>query len=319
MSTLAAQCASESDSVDHLDPNELRDLMRVVTVTTQRLEHTHTALHAQVSRLQQELAEANAALRRSQALAALGEMAAGIAHEVRNPLGSIQLYVQMLAEDVADRPEQAELCGKIARAVTGLDAIVRDVLSFARDTVVRAENVSIPELFDRSVAACESLLRDGNVQVHRTGAAGHIVADSVLIAQALGNVVRNAIEAMIESPNATRELRLASSIRRVRCPGGETARRVVISVQDTGPGIADDVLDRVFNPFFTTRATGTGLGLAIVHRIVDAHGGHVHIHNGTAGGACVELCLPERPPDAYAVSNRESKIQISKSRNGVSS
>ena len=70
---------------------------------------------------------------------------------------------------------------------------------------------------------------------------------------------------------------------------------VVLQVADTGPGISDDVLDRMFNPFFTTRQTGTGLGLAIVHRIVDAHGGHVSVANRAGGGSVVELCLPPRP------------------------
>ena len=91
----------------HLGLDDLKHLMRAVSETTERLEGTHLALQQEVARLQGELAEANAQLRRSRALAALGEMAAGIAHEVRNPLASIGLYVQMLGEDLADRPPQA--------------------------------------------------------------------------------------------------------------------------------------------------------------------------------------------------------------------
>ena len=102
--------AIDLPSEPSLGVEELKELMRSVTETTQRLQQTHIALREQVSRLQGELAEANAQLRRSRSLAALGEMAAGIAHEVRNPLGSIQLYIQVLKEDLADRPEQAQLC-----------------------------------------------------------------------------------------------------------------------------------------------------------------------------------------------------------------
>ena len=259
---------------DNLGVNDLRDLMRAVAQTTERLQSTHTALHEQVARLQQELAEAKAALSRSQSLAALGEMAAGIAHEVRNPLASIQLYAQMLGEDLSDRPEQVELCGKITRAVVGLDAIVRDVLSFARNTTVHPETITAGELFDRALAACESLIRGIAAEEHQP-----LHVDGLLMTQALGNVARNAIEAMVETHCPLRRLTLASLQRRVRGPGGKTAPCVVLSVSDTGPGIPADVLDRVFNPFFTTRQTGTGLGLAIVHRIVDAHGGHINIHS----------------------------------------
>jgi signal transduction histidine kinase len=319
MTSLAIQSASDLATTNHLGVDDLRELMRAVTVTTQRLQHTHIALHSQVARLQAELAEANAALRRSQALAALGEMAAGIAHEVRNPLASIQLYVQMLGDDLADRPVQAELCSKISRAVLGLDAIVRDVLSFARDTTIRPETVSVADLFSRALESCETLVRSSGVIVIGDVASDRIVADPVLVVQALANVIRNAVEAIAECGSSLRELKLSASIRRVRCPGGETLPRVVMSVQDTGPGIRPDVLDRVFNPFFTTRATGTGLGLAIVHRIVDAHGGHINIHNVETGGTRVEVCLPLQPIQDAQPSSFNPSSKIEKSEIGVTS
>jgi signal transduction histidine kinase len=295
---------------DALDADDLRDLMRAVTATTQKLQQTHTALQTQVSSLQRELAEANAALRRSEALAALGGMAAGIAHEVRNPLGSIQLYVQMLADDVADQPAQAELCTKIARAVTSIDAIVRDVLAFARDTTVRPEHIEIAQLIDRAVVACESLIRTGAVRVEQPtrGQSHTVYVDAVLMGQALGNVIRNAVEAMVESDCTQRGVSISVSRRKVRCPGGASTMHTILSVRDTGPGIPAEVRDRIFNPFFTTRATGTGLGLAIVHRIVDAHGGHVLIHDVETGGTCVDLCLPESSiHSSSALLNSESE------------
>ena len=285
------------------DPEDLRDLVRAVNETTQRLQATHSALHDQVARLQVELAAANAALRRSQQLAALGEMAAGIAHEVRNPLGSIQLYAQMLAEDLAGRSDQVELCAKIQRAVMGLDAVVRDVLSFARETTVRPEPSTADDLLDRALASCESLLAGIDVSRERNSPSLAVCADAGLIVQALGNVIRNAVEAMVEGGTRTPRLTLQAGRRRVRCSSGRQEPRIVFSIADTGPGIGPDVVERVFNPFFTTRKTGTGLGLAIVHRIVDAHGGHVHI-KAPAGdsthptGTIVEMHLPIKPPAA---------------------
>lgn len=291
--------------------------MHAVTQTTERLQSTHAALQQQVVRLQGELAEANAALRRSQSLAALGEMAAGIAHEVRNPLASIQLYAEMLGEDLAHRPDQAAVCHKITRAVIGLDAIVRDVLTFARETRINPDMISIEELFDRSLGACEALIRSGGVEIIReTDAARELIisADAVLMTQVLGNLIRNGIEAMTEAESSLRRMTLAASHRRVRCPGGKILPRTVINVIDTGPGIPREVLDRIFNPFFTTRPTGTGLGLAIVHRIVDAHGGHINIHSEPGKGTQFEVCLPaesaEQTHAAAALSFEDLKSRI---------
>jgi signal transduction histidine kinase len=238
-------------------------------------------------------------------------MAAGIAHEVRNPLGSIQLYAQMLAEDVAGQPDQVELCAKIQRAVMGLDAVVRDVLSFARETTIRPEPTTADDLLDRALASCASLLVGIEVDRERSVLALDVCADAGLIVQALGNVIRNAVEAMIEGNPAVKRLTVRADRRRVRCSDGGQEPRIVFSIADTGPGISPDVVERVFNPFFTTRKTGTGLGLAIVHRIVDAHGGHVNIKSdasggtGGAGGAVgtgtiVEINLPLKPPAALA-------------------
>jgi signal transduction histidine kinase len=267
------------------------------------LQATHIRLQDEVARLQRELAEANAALRRSQALAALGEMAAGIAHEVRNPLGSIQLYVQMLAEDLNDRPAQAALCAKISRSVTGLDAIVRDVLSFSRDMTIRPQLVRAADLIERALDACAALLRD-RVAVHRTDdLETEFAADVNLMTQALANIMRNAVEAMLESRSTHRELHIAAGIRSIRRSNAGAQPGVFLSVRDTGPGIPTHVIDRIFNPFFTTRATGTGLGLAIVHRIVDAHGGQIHIENHKQGGAVVEICVPAQQQPFETQSN----------------
>lgn len=290
-------CPDRAQQDQGLAADDLRDLMRTVTDAAERLQTTHVALQREVSRLQRELAEANAALRRSQALAALGEMAAGIAHEVRNPLASIQLYANLLAEDLADRPAQQELCSKISCAVTGLDAIVRDVLAFARETTIHPRPTTAGELLDAAIANCQGLLA-GRVKVVRSDDACALVlqVDVGLIAQAVSNVIRNAVEAMTEANTAVPRLELSATLKQVRCSGGRQEARVALTVTDNGPGIAPEILARAFNPFFTTRQTGTGLGLAIVHRILDAHGGHINITNVPTGGACVELFLPIQTP-----------------------
>ena len=124
-----------------IDANDFADLMQSFNDVTSRLEATHASLRDEVASLKVELDETHRRLRRSRQLAALGEMAAGIAHEIRNPLGAIALNLEVLTEDLADRPGELELCGRVSRAVSRLDLIVGDVLSFARDTRVRPDAV----------------------------------------------------------------------------------------------------------------------------------------------------------------------------------
>jgi signal transduction histidine kinase len=123
--------------VDGPAPGELAELLGAFNDVTGRLQRTHERLQREVAGLKRELREANEQLSRSRRLAALGEMAAGIAHEVRNPLSSIRLYARMLEQDLADRPDQRSIAGRIGAAVHGLDAVVGDVLNFARELRVR--------------------------------------------------------------------------------------------------------------------------------------------------------------------------------------
>ncbi|MBX3357212.1 MAG: hypothetical protein KF745_02170 [Phycisphaeraceae bacterium] len=267
-----------------------------------RLQSVHESLRAEVVRLKEELREANLQIERSARLAALGEMAAGIAHEVRNPLGSIRLYARILEEELASRPSERDIARKIQTSVVGLDAVVTDVLAFSREMRLRPEPASASELFEHALADCAALL-DGeprdSITVKRDAAPGLLVdCDATLVHRALVNVIRNAIEAMRQLPDRKHALALDAAVRRVRGPKGSLSEMTALIVSDTGPGIPPEVASRMFNPFFTTRATGTGLGLAIVHRIVDAHGGRVSVKNrgagkgGLPGGAVVELLFP---------------------------
>ncbi|MFO0828886.1 MAG: ATP-binding protein [Phycisphaerales bacterium] len=274
---------------------ELAELLRAFTDVTERLQTTHSALEGQVSQLKSELAEANEQLRRSRELAALGEMAAGIAHEIRNPLGSIALDVEILREDCAGRADQRVLCDRVLRSVERLDQIVGDVLRFARDLRLNSSETEPAEIVDAALDACEAILRRGGVIVERVVCDGEVSLDRHLFAQALTNLVRNAAEAML-SAQGERTLRIEARRVRRALGDGRRAEHLVIRVEDTGPGVPDDMIERIFHPFFTTRAEGTGLGLAIVHRIVDAHGGSITVRN-TGGGARFEIAIPVRPED----------------------
>lgn len=291
--------------------DDLGEIVLAYNQVTKNLQISHESLREEVLRLQRELASTDAQLQRSKRLAALGEMAAGIAHEIRNPLAAIQLYANMLVEDLGivmktipkkhPNTKNSELrtekvwinlpqieeslsnAHKIADAVHGLNAIVNDVLSFAREIIPEPRRVLVEQLFDRAIDShCPAIDKAlVNVTVEIVPADLTVQVDPELVHQALLNTIRNAVEAMSTMPGADRSLILKAR---------ESDGYVVFSVHDTGSGIRSEDIDRIFNPFFTTRNTGTGLGLAIVHRIVDAHGGAISVHNDC--GAVFELRWP---------------------------
>ena len=266
-------------AVEHTaSADDLPRLVETYNAATERLRRTHELLTEEVRRLRDQLATANAALVRSQRLAALGEMAAGIAHEIRNPLASIRLYARMLEDDLSDRPAERQVARKIADAVRGLDAVVGDVLNFSRELRPQLAQTAIRETVDGAIGALSPTIDAAGVRVIcRVSSRLRWPHDPQMLGQALVNLIRNAVDAM---PGGGK---LAIWAERDRSG-------LTIIVRDTGTGIAAEAIDRIFNPFYTTRSSGTGLGLAIVHRIVDAHGGSVSAHND--GGAVFTLTFP---------------------------
>jgi two-component system sensor histidine kinase HydH len=294
MGTLTADIPAGGVARGGAAPADLAELIGAFNEVTARLTESHETLQAEVARLQGELREANEQVERSRRLAALGEMAAGIAHEVRNPLGSIALYARMLRSDLPEASEERELATRIGRSVRDLDAIVGDVLAFAREIRPRMAVADVEALLLRSVEACCGLAAELGVRVEsRSPESGvaEFACDSAMVQQALVNVVRNGVQAAAEGG---RSVVVSGHVRRGRgARGGRGGGEIALRVADTGPGVPPEAIERMFNPFFTTRATGSGLGLAIVHRIVDAHGGRVVVHGGGGcGGAVVELRFP---------------------------
>ena len=312
--TAAGAVATERPS-QVMSESELAEVIGAFNDVTAKLHGAHESLRQEVGRLKDELRLANEQLGRSRRLAALGEMAAGIAHEVRNPLGSIGLYARMLEQDLTDRPGERRVAEKIGAAVRGLDAVVEDVLAFAREARISPEAADAWEVLDRAIDEC--LGQDGlgevspkTVHVERLGmglsgtSCAVLLCDPGLAQRAIVNVIRNAVQAMREDRACTHpRLRVEVCDRATLEPDGTSGRYMAIIVGDNGPGIPPEVIGRMFNPFFTTRATGTGLGLAIVHRIMDAHGGRVEVRNARDGspddhdrparGAVVELMFPD--------------------------
>lgn len=287
---------------------DLAQIIEAYNGVTEKMQASHERLQGEVVRLRRELTSANAQLQRSKRLSALGEMAAGIAHEIRNPLAAIQLYVGMVVDDLACEPPQTEMAldnaRKIAAAVQGMSSIVNDVLSFAGGNEPSRGACLASDLIDRAISAHQPAIDAVKVHVVRQDLMRSPVEldiDAGLMQQALLNLIRNAVDAMAS----------VDGVRRLVLDVEPDELGFVLVVADSGPGIAADKVDRIFNPFFTTRSTGTGLGLAIVHRIVDAHGGSVSVSNGAGdgvsasrGGAVFRLFLPM--PEAHPQATHDT-------------
>lgn len=296
-----------------LSPSELAELVADFNLATDRLQATHEALREEVVRLRSELSVAKRQLRRARQLAQLGEVAAGIAHEVRNPLGSMKLYAGALIEDLSGLPEQRAVARRIDAAIDSVDAIVCDVLTLARDREAVCSAHDVGGVVERACRGCAEVLTRTGTRVELDSEAGEqlVWCDRPMLEQALANLVRNAAEIMDEGGTAPgdRAVRVSLSRRTVRDAEGVAQPMLVLRVRDSGPGISGDAVERAFNPFYTTRDAGTGLGLAIVHRIVDAHGGRVDIWNNRdreagAPGASVELALPEHTESSMVEQER---------------
>lgn len=300
-----------SQSGTPLTAEDLAEVMTMCTRVTEHLHSAHQVLQAEVRRLNQELRETNEQLRRAHHLAALGQMAAGIAHEVRNPLGSIRLYASMLNEDLSDRPESQALARQISTAVRDLDHVVGDVLDFSRELKLDPRPIPAGDLVAHAADACGVLFHETGINLNIDESNDPmLLCDPGSMGQALTNIIRNAAQA-IESTQSRGVVNVIVEEVFRSLPGEDAQSWSCITVSDDGPGISDEVRDRIFNPFFTTRAAGTGLGLAIVHRIVDAHGGSIEIDANVPRGTVVRLLLPphtDTPPAPESVSLLESAL-----------
>jgi signal transduction histidine kinase len=261
---------------------ELGRIIMAYSEVTDRLQQSHDQLLQQIATLRDELSEKNRLLERKNRLAALGEMAAGLAHEIRNPLGGIQLYASVLAKDLHDQPQALQLVEKIRGGVKRLESLVGQVLQFSREMRPTLGDMDLAECVQQTVELAQASALARNVELTVNGPASLCVhADAVLIGQAILNLVLNACEAVEEEG----EVCVTFSAP----PADSEAKQFHLCVRDNGAGIPASVLDRIFNPFFTTKDTGTGLGLAIVHRVVEAHDGTIIAANNETRGARFEI------------------------------
>jgi len=224
-------------------------------------------------------------------MAALGRLAASVAHEVRNPLGAVDIQLQLLAEEARtlDGPIATSLLERVDRAraeMRRLDGIVNNFLRFSRPPAVRLEATDLVLLVQRMVELVEPEARSRRIDFHfpEPPHLPHVLADENVLSQALLNVVINAFQAVGRDNDDSRVDLL--------CRWDAARERVLIEVRDNGCGIPADDLERVLEYYYTTKDTGTGLGLSITQGILQQHGGSLHLTSRVGLGTSVILALP---------------------------
>ncbi len=270
-------------TTSNIESPDLASIIQTYNDVTERLHRSHDALAQEVCRLREKLHEQDKELQRRERLAALGQMAAGVAHEIRNPLGGIGLYASLLERDLSDRPKQCEIVRKLSAGIRNVESIVRDILAFAGDGEPSRRPTLLARVLEDTLAqtAPQAHARRVDVSVDTRLDSVELLCDSAQIERALINLILNAVDA-------------AGDGGRVWLRSCERAREGLLGivVEDNGPGVPDELRQRIFNPFFTTKDAGTGLGLAIVHRIAESNGGEVRAGQRAGGGAAFVLYVP---------------------------
>jgi signal transduction histidine kinase len=241
---------------------------------------------------------------RAEQLAAVGQLAAGLAHELRNPLTSMKILIQTAAEEGGDACLMGRDLAVLQEETGRLERLVTTFLEFARPPNLEKIPLDVRGLVDQTLhlVSGPAAQHDVAVEYQPASHAQHVEADPIQIRQVLLNLLLNALDALPHGGT----VRVTSEI-----VGSESEPWLVMKVADNGPGIPSDEADRIFEPFVSTKETGTGLGLPICRRIVEAHGGTIAVENGTAGGAEFAVRLPigssaeEAEVDTSDVTKRE--------------
>jgi signal transduction histidine kinase len=220
-----------------------------------------------------------AQLREQAALVRLGEMAAVIAHEVKNPLAAVRGAIQVIGKRLPPEGRDAAVVGEIIERIDGLNQLVKDLLLFARPPQPRPLAVGVRETLDATAGLLAQDAAHKDVKIDVTGVSAPVMADPELLKIIFINLFVNSAQAMRGTGVITVSI-------------GQMDGECQIAVSDAGPGIPAEIRDKLFSPFVTTKSRGTGLGLSTVKRLVEAHHGRVSVDSPEKGGAVVTLWLP---------------------------
>ena len=265
------------------DHAQLRHAFAIFSHASEQLSGAYQELQEQVAQLTRELALANDELRRNQRLAVMGEMAAGLAHQLRTPLSTALLYTAHLANPALAGDERSGFAEKALERLRHLEYLIRDMLLFVKGETAEWETVAISSLLAelKQVIEPQMTRRNLHFSVHDASAGASLMADRNALSGAVVSLLENAMQAAPEGGRVTLE-----------CT--QTVDAIVLTVRDDGHGIAAEIQERLFEPFFTTRDEGTGLGLAMVRGVTQSLGGTVQVRSAPGTGSEFILRLPRK-------------------------
>ncbi len=286
------------------DRNEIAHLTMALNRMLKRLAESKERLEDHIRSLEAanvDLKQAREEVLRSEKLSSLGRLAAGVAHEVGNPMGAILGYTNLLTDHVADNPEAIDYLRRIEKDVTRINTIVRELLDFSRPSPSEPAPVDINALVMESTSflAGQSLMASVKIDTQLEQGVGMVRADANQLKQVLINLMLNARDAMEEGGALTIATRRIFPMTKGTGSDQHPTEFIEISVSDTGKGIAASELNKIFDPFYTTKppGQGTGLGLAISLRIIETFGGSIHVESVEGKGSTFTVKLPLWEPD----------------------
>lgn len=241
------------------DYQSLQEAFRRFSETSAKLERKYHMLLEETAKLREIIKQKDIEMKRQERLALLGETAAAIAHEVRNPLGSIKLFASLLKKDLHDNPGAIELVGHIDSSIVALDQVVKNILLFSKDQKTHFAPINLHSIIKEQVVIFERGLPASAVIDMHLEANDYIWGNEVSLRHVFYNLILNSLQ------STSYKCRIRISTRDV----GQDWCEVI--VHDNGPGITPDIIDKIFDPFVTTKNEGTGLGLAVVRKILIEH------------------------------------------------
>ncbi|RMI25187.1 MAG: PAS domain S-box protein [Calditrichaeota bacterium] len=258
-----------------------------LAIENARLYQTLEQRYEDLQKAYRELEENQKKLLQLERLAAIGEMSARVAHEIRNPLVSIGGFARLIERKLSDNPTLRQYAGIISEQVTHLEYILNNMLNMANPPKPEQHLVDIRQVIERALQVLNKTFEQHRIQVtsHFQDGCGPIIGDEMLLQQAFLNLLKNAVEAL-ESREGNREIHIEI---------GAQDRHLEVRVSDNGPGMEESVLSKIFESFFTTKSRGTGLGLPIVHQVVQSHNGEIQVESAPGKGTRFYLRFPLAP------------------------